>query len=113
MDEIKTFLCGHYHIILLDELLKIYIYFISLFSISSRWVGGGGGRISRGGGLLTYPVLVLLYVPFAELKKYWEGFHLTRRLQGQKRNDISSWSLCLSFCVKNPGMFLFFGKWQR
>ena len=112
MDEIKTFLCGHYHIILLDELLKIYIYFISLFSISSRWVGGGG-RISRGGGLLTYPVLVLLYVPFAELKKYWEGFHLTRRLQGQKRNDISSWSLCLSFCVKNPGMFLFFGKWQR
>ena len=70
-------------------------------------MGGGGGRISRGGGLLTYPVLVLLYVPFAELKKYWEGFHLTRRLQGQKRNDISSWSLCLSFCVKNPGMFLF------
>ena len=42
MDEIKTFLCGHYHIILLDELLKIYIYFISLFSVSSRWVGGGG-----------------------------------------------------------------------
>ena len=42
MDEIKTFLCGHYHIILLVELLNIYIYFISLFSISSRWVGGGG-----------------------------------------------------------------------
>ena len=32
MDEIKTFLCGH---ILLVELLDIYIYFISLFSISS------------------------------------------------------------------------------
>ena len=113
MDEIKTFLCGHYHIILLVELLNIYIYFISLFSISSRWVGGGG-RISRGGGLLTCPVHVLFHVPFAaELKKYWEGFQLRRRLQGQKGNNISSWSLCLSFCVKNPGMFLFFGKWQR
>ena len=61
MDEIKTFLCGH--IILLVELLDIYIYFISLFSISSgKW--GGGGRISRGGGLLTCPVHVLLHVPF-------------------------------------------------
>ena len=76
--------------------------------------GGGGGRISRGGGLLTCPVHVLFHVPFAaELKKYWEGFQLRRRLQGQKGNNISSWSLCLSFCVKNPGMFLFFGKWQR
>ena len=40
MDEIKTFLCGH--IILLVELLDIYIYFISLFSISSGKWGGGG-----------------------------------------------------------------------
>ena len=34
MDELKTFLCGH--IVLLDEVLNINIYFISVFSISSR-----------------------------------------------------------------------------
>ena len=58
MDEIKTFLCGHYHIILLDELLKIYIYFISLFSISSRWVGGG---VESVGGGVCLPTLYLSY----------------------------------------------------
>ena len=57
MDEIKTFLCGHYHIILLDELLKIYIYFISLFSISSRWVGG----VESVGEGVCLPTLYLSY----------------------------------------------------
>ena len=109
MDEIKTFLCGHILLLVLNiHIFILYHYFQFLLG---SW--GGGGKISRGGGLLTCPVHVLVNVPFAELEKYWEGFQLRRRQQGQKGNNSSSWSLCLLFCVKNPGMFLFFGKWQR
>ena len=60
MDEIKTFLCGHYHIILLVELLNIYVYFISLFSISSRGGVGGGGVESVGEGVCL-PTLYMSY----------------------------------------------------
>ena len=113
MDEIKTFLCGH--ILLLVQVLRKHIFILYHYFqfLLGSWEGRGGGRISRGGSLLTCPVHVLLHIPFAKLEKYWEGFQLRRRQQGQKGNKISSWSLCLSFCVKNPGMFLFFGKWQR
>ena len=65
------------------------------------------------GSVLTCPVHVVLHVPSAEVKRYWEGFQLRRGQQGQKGNNPSSWSLCSSFCVKFPEMFLFFGKWQR
>ena len=58
MDEIKTFLCGHYHIILLDELLKIYIYFISLFQFL---LGGWGGGVESVGEGVCLPTLYLSY----------------------------------------------------
>ena len=66
-----------------------------------------GDRISRGGGLLTYPVHVLVHVPFAELKKYWEGFQLRRRLQGQKGNNILHGHCVYRSALKILGCFCF------
>ena len=61
MDEIKTFLCGHYHIILLDELLKIYIYFISLFQfLLGVWEGRGSAYL---------PCTCLIARPFCGIEK--------------------------------------------
>ena len=55
--------------------------------------------------------IFILYHYFQFLLGSWEGGGGVESVG--KANNISSWSLCLSFCVKNPGMFLFFGKWQR
>ena len=91
-DEIKTFLCGD--IILLVEVLNLKTFILyHYFQVLQGSVGGGGVRISRGWSLLTCPVHVLLHVPSAELKKYWEGFQLGRGHQGHKGNNPSSCSL--------------------
>ena len=93
-DEIKTFLCGD--IVLLVEVLNLKTFILyHYFQVLQGSVGEGGGgvRISRGWSLLTCPVHVLLHVPSAKLKKYWEGLQLGRGQQGHKGNNPSSCSL--------------------
>ena len=108
MDEIKTFLCGHYHIILLVELLNIYIYFISLFSISSRWVGGGGGESVGGGGCL--PALYMSYCTSLLLRNWkstGKDFSLGGGYKG-KRATISLHGHCVyRSALKILGCFCF------
>ena len=92
-DEIKTFLCGDIILLVEDFNLKTFILY-HYFQVLQGSVGEGGGfRISRGWNLLTCHVHVLLHVPSAELKKYWEGLQLGRGQQGHKGNNPSSCSL--------------------
>ena len=74
-------------------------------------MGGGGGVESVGEGV-TYPVHVLAHVPFAELKKSFEGFQLRRGQKGQKGNNPSSCSplnflRCFCFSVSGKGETFF------
>ena len=74
-------------------------------------------RISRGRSLLTCPVHVLLHVPSAELKKYWEGFQLRRGQQGQRATislhghcayrSALNFLRCFCFSVSGKGEMFF------